>query len=198
MTRRAPALLLVLLLAACGGGGGGDRAARPTPSSPAVQVLAAGKSDLDLAPGRYASPEGFAPRLELSLAGAWHSTHRGSDAFDLSRPVPGKDALRVAVVLVAMPDAAGAVRRARTRFPQAAPTSRQVGSRQAVGFVVTGAAGELLASPGGTLSLDAARGQRSELVAAGDLAVLVVVPDATQWPALQDEVAALLAGARIA
>src|SRR6478735_1211577 len=115
-TRASVLLVIGLALAACS-----DSATTPHPTpdstpdstpAPASQattdrtevpatVLPAGKSDLALPPGRYASPPGFAPALQVAVRGSgWRSTHRGPDGFDLSRPDPTRDVPLVALVVV--------------------------------------------------------------------------------------------------
>lgn len=173
--RRLAALLLV---AACSG-----HSAAPeviTSPSPEKDVLVAGKGDVPLTAGTHYSPIDFVPPLAFTVPAGWMSTHRGDDAFDVSRDgvivvfdTPLGDT--VAPVLAAMRKAA----------PHAVPVTGTLDGQPATGFDATGGSGQVLASPGGTLSLDYAPGQRVRVLGVDvegvPLLAVVLVPDGKQW-----------------
>jgi hypothetical protein len=186
---RAPVLLLALLLVSCGGAS--RQPAAPSVSVSPVAVLSAGKSDLPLH-GSYLSPDGFVPSLALTVPAGWTSTHRGDDAFDLSRPNPSQDAPLVVVALITPKDDAVETALARLRSAAKGIVTTAVGTldgQPATGFEEVGGSGELIASPSGTLALDAY--PKGHLLVLGTdiedvpLLAVVVVPDGTRWAELK-------------
>lgn len=196
------AVVLVLALSGCTGGAPQDSG---VPASPTVtvdpQVLPAGKAELPLS-GLYFSPRDFVPALRLTVPDGWTSTHRGDDAFDLSRPDPAKDAPEVVVAVLTPPEAtaAEALTTLRARLGDATSATGSVGGLPAEGLDVVDGTGPLLESPAGTLSLDRAAGQRARLLALDiddtPLLVAVVVPDGSRFDDLLPDVSKLLAGIR--
>lgn len=200
--KRTAALVLTLALAGCTGGAAEDSG---VPASPSVtvdpQVLPAGKADLPLR-GVYYSPRDFVPALRLNVPDGWTSTHRGDDAFDLSRPDPTKDAPLVVVALVTPQDATAkdALATLQERVKDGTPATGTVGGVAAEGFDVTGGTGPLVESPAGTLALDRAPGQRARVLALDvddvPLLVVIAVPDGSRFDTVLPDVTALLAGVR--
>ena len=204
---RVVAPLALLFLVACGGSGAKPSAPATTgrdstPAAAAPTPLPAGKSDLVLAPGDYASPDGFEPGVRLTVPAGWRSVHRDIDAFDLGRPSPDGDRPDVAVVFLT-PSARGgaATVRAVARSHDASARPTTLGGVAALRTSFVGGNGELVSSNAGTISLDAAPGQRVDVigidVAGAALTVVVLVPDARRWPALRSAVTALLAGVEL-
>jgi hypothetical protein len=155
-------------------------------------VLTSGKSDLELPPGTYLSPDGFEPRLQITVTGSgWRSTHRGPDGFDLSQPDPTKDAPLVALVIVTPPEtvAAAAFSALQALASSAGATTRlstmTIAGADASVVDVYGGQGPLVTSARNGIALDAGAGQRLRVVAteiAGALVVAtVLVPDRTRW-----------------
>ena len=197
------ALLAVLLAAACSTGGGAPDSGVPASPSVAVDegVLPAGKGDLPVS-GVAFSPRDFVPALRLTVPDGWNSTHRGDDAFDLSRPDPAKDAPLVVVAFVTPQDAtaAEALTTLRTRLAGATSVTGTVGGMPAEGLDVRDGSGPLVESPAGTLSLDRSPGQRARVLALDvddvPLLVVVAVPDGTRFETVLPDVTELLAGVR--
>lgn len=207
----AAAMTLQVLLVACGSGAGesGPAPSPPVSSEPApseaVQngppALATGKSDLRVEAGRYLSPVGFEPALRLDVPAGWTSVHRGADGFDLGQPDPTRDAPLLAVVVLTPPQATAEAalvaieRRATGSVRQVHGT---IGTLAARGLDIVGGRGQLVASAGSGIALDAARGQRVRVLAAdvagAPLMVVVLVPDGARWAKVLPRAEALLAG----
>jgi hypothetical protein len=203
VSRRAAGLLLAVLLGLTGCGSSSTTEPLETPQSQPADpdVLPAGKGDLALKAMRYYSPVDFVPALSVAVPAGWHSTHRGDDAFDLSRPDPKADAPLVAVVLVTPPGDAVAASLAALRAKATVSVTDATGTlagQPATGFDLVGGTGELLKSPTGTLSLDAAPGQRVRVLGIDvedvPLLVAVVVPDGRRFAELLPQAQALLDG----
>ena len=201
---RAPVLLLTaaLLLSGCSSGSS-PQGSEPSPGTsdvaPDPRVLPAGKDDLVLKAQTYYSPTDFVPPLALTVPEGWHSTHRGDDAFDLSKPDPAKDAPLVAVVFDT-PDGeavAPVLAALKAKAKGAVDVTGTLLGQPATGFEVTGGSGELLSSPSGTIALDLAAGQRVRVLGTDvdgtPLLVVVLVPDGTRWATVLPEADALLA-----
>jgi hypothetical protein len=171
-----------------------------TSASADTRVLVAGTIDLALS-GRYYSPDGFVPPLSLTVPAGWRSTHRGDDAFDLKLPDPAKDAPLVVIALITPKD--HTVRTALDRLRTAAQgtvtaATGMLAGEPATGFEEVGGRGELVASPSGTLSLDAL--PSGHLLVLGTdidqvpLLAVVLVPDGARWKALLPRAQQLLEG----
>src|SRR4051812_7645583 len=114
MRTRTLLVAVVLVAAALSGCGGDDDTAGslgsdvpssfpPPPTSPAPStVLTTGKSLVPLAAGSsYQSPDGFAPMVTVAITGdGWVSTHRSTDAFDVSQPRTDADAALVVLAFM--------------------------------------------------------------------------------------------------
>jgi hypothetical protein len=194
---RRTAALLVALLAGCGSSSVPSSA---PPSTPSAVVLPAGKSDLPLS-GSYLSPDGFVPPLALTVPSGWSSTHRGDDAFDLSKPDPAHDAPSVVVALITpLGDTVATTLAALKKAAKGAVTAATgtLAGQPATGFEEVGGSGELVASPSGTLALDAFPAGHLRVLGVDidqvPLLAVVVVPDGRQWPAQQAAAEELLAG----
>jgi hypothetical protein len=197
---RTAVLLLsgLLALTACSGSSTPATApsspASPTASEPAgPNVLPVGKSDL-VVTGTYLSPDGFVPPLALQVPAGWHSTHRGDDAFDLTRP--GVTVSLVTPIDQAVATALASARKAATGT--VTPVKGTLDGQPATGFVVTGGTGRLVASPSGTLTVDAVPGGRIEVLGTDvegvPLLAVTSVTDAKRWTGLHAQATALLAG----
>lgn len=202
---RAPVLLLtaLLLLSGCSSSPKADsRVVDPEPVTSVTadpRVLVAGKTDVALS-GSYFSPEGFVPPLSLTVPAGWHSTHRGDDAFDLSLPGPAKDAPLVVALITPLDKAVStALDRLRTAATgKVTAATGTLAGEPATGFEEVGGSGQLVASPSGTLGLDALP-QGHLLVLGADidqvpLLAVVIVPDGARWPALLARAEQLLRG----
>jgi hypothetical protein len=119
-------------------------------------VLALGKSTLALHEGTYyRSPDGFCPSVELHVQGdGWVSTHRSTDAFDVSRPQTDADAPLVVQAFVIAPEASvdEAMAAVRQRAEDAGAEVVQDGD---TGITVRGGDGPLITSRDGGIALDA-------------------------------------------
>ena len=200
------AALVVLTLAACTGGDpAGSSSAASTAASPsrsgASAPLPLGKDDLVVSAGEHSSPDGFTPAVGLVVPEGWTSVHRETDAFDLGRPDPQVDAPLVAVVFLTPQEGSAqeALDAVRGRVPDAtAPVPSAIGTIPATSVDLTGGQGQLVASRGGGVALDAAPGQRVRVyaaeVAGAPLLVVVLVPDARRWRSAITRAEALLAG----
>jgi len=157
-------------------------------------VLRIGKSDLALPPGRYASPPGFIPPLQVTVSGSgWRSTHRGPDGFDLSRPDPTKDAPLVALVIIrpVESDTTAALAALQGRAADAGSATRlstmTVGGETATVVTVHGSQGELVRSALDGIALDAGGDQRLRVVVTEfdghPMEIAVYVPDRERWAA---------------
>ncbi|MCU1601810.1 MAG: hypothetical protein JWO22_2519 [Frankiales bacterium] len=182
---------LVLVVAACSGGSPAPEVIAPP--SPEKQVLQAGRGDVTLTAGTYYSPVDFVPALAITVPAGWTSAHRGDDAFDL-----GTDGV-VVVLDTPTGDTVGPVLQAmKAKASHPVAVAGTLDGQPATGFDTTGGAGEILASPGGTLSLDYAAGQRVRVLGADvdgvPLLAVVLVRDGRQWPTKLPEAQALLAG----
>lgn len=199
---RRALIAALLLTAGCASGGTpvdtGVPSVLPSASVDA-DVLPAGKSLLPVS-GVVYSPLDFVPPLRLTVPDGWSSTHRGDDAFDLSRPDPTKDAPQVVVAFITPDDATAedALKTLRGRVGPGMPVTGTVGGVAAQGFDVVGGTGPLVESPAGTLALDRVPGQRARILALDlddvPLLVVIAVPDSTQFQALLPDVEELLAG----
>jgi hypothetical protein len=189
---RAPALLLAALLALTGcSGSATDSGPSHVPETQTADpsVLPAGRDDLALAPRTYYSPRDFVPPLAVTVPAGWHSTHRGDDAFDLSRPDPARGGPLVTVVFVTPPDdtaaTALAAARAGVEGGTTTPVTGTLAGGRATGFDLVGGTGTLLTSPAGTISLDVAPRQRVRVLGTDiddvPLLVAVVVHDGARW-----------------
>ncbi len=162
-------------------------------------TLPTGKADLPVAGLAY-SPLDFVPPLRLTVPAGWISTHRGDDAFDLSRPDPTKDAPLVVVAFITPDDAtaADALETLRARLGPGQAVSGTVGEMMAQGFDVVGGTGLLVESPVRTVTLDRTLGQRARILALDldevPLLVVIAVPDGTEFHAVLPDVDKLLAG----
>lgn len=172
-------------------------------SAPAAVALAVGKSMMPLSAGRYRSPEGFQPALNLTVPDGWTSTHRGSDAFDLGKPDPARDAPLVAVVFFAPPAptasaALAALRKVAATSGTLTTVTGDIGGVPAQGIDLDGGTGQLIASADNGIALDAAPGQRVRLLAADvagrPLVVVILVPDGKQWDTVLAQATQLLSG----
>ncbi len=201
---RAPVLLLgcLLCLTACSGTSATSVGATDPPSASAgPTVLAAGTSDLPLAAGALLSPDGFVPPLALTVPVGWFSARRGDDAFDLSRRGPS-GAAPVVVVAFVTPNgdtSAGALAALRPHLTgSVTAVTGTLAGLPAHGFDVVGGSGQVLASPSGTLHLDAVPRGRLEVLGTDvdgvPLLAMVSAPDAATWPAQKALADALLAG----
>lgn len=195
-------LLVAALLAGCSTGSTVTDSGIPSvlPSVSAEPgVLPTGTSNMVVS-GVVFSPLDFVPPLRLTVPQGWTSTHRGDDAFDLSRPGPSGDTPLVAVAFITPdePTAADALKTLSGRVGPGLPVTGTVGGVAAQGFDVVGGTGPLVQSPAGTLSLERAPGQRVRILALDlddvPLLVLIVVPDGTKFQAELPDVDALLAG----
>ncbi len=200
-TTLAAIALCVPLLASCSGSDSPGAAASPSPSPTAATQLLAGKGDQALTPGQYISPEGFAPALLVTLAGEWNTSHRESDAFDLSRPDAGADAPLVAVVLMKVtektPDAALKAIRDRAKKGIKVDVKRTLLGKEAKGLEITGGGSAgIIRSTKGSIELD---GQTHGVVRAyavdtgsGVLLAVSYVPAVTKDSTVTPDVDALL------
>lgn len=177
--RRLVALLLLLATACSSGSPTADVITSPSPEK---DVLLAGKGDVALTPGTHYSPVDFVPPLTLGVPAGWTSTRRGDDAFDL----------RNGDVVVVLDTPAGdtvapALADLRAKVPHPVPVTGTLDGRPATGFDAVGGTGQLLASPGGTLSLDLAPAQRVRVLGTDvdgvPLLAVVLVPDGRKWAA---------------
>lgn len=157
-------------------------------------VLPTGKSDLELTPGIYRSPRGFAPSLLLLVSETgWRSTHRGLDGFDLSQPDPTKDAPLVAIVLVSPPELnasaalAGIEARASDARAKVVANETTVAGVPARVVDVRGGQGPLVLSLRHGIGLDTAPGQRARVfvteIAGAPVVITILVSDGTRWQA---------------
>jgi hypothetical protein len=153
------AMLVAVPLSGCGD----DR--RDVPPGPAVPALPSstgaepgtlqvGKSDFPLERGvQYTSPDGFVPTVQFEVfMDGWRSTHRSTDAFDVSLPAPDVDApLEVVAFLVPPePSVKEALAAITERARQAGATVERNGD-----FVVRGGDGPLIESRDRGIALDA-------------------------------------------
>jgi hypothetical protein len=199
---RIAVLFLVSALTLTGCAAGSQPSTQPGASAPAEPtVLSAGRSDLALAPGRYLSPDGFVPPLLLTVPAGWTSTHRGDDAFDVSRPDPSKDTPLVVVAFITpqgdgVATAVDGIRRAVKGTVTA--VSGTVAGQPARGIDVAGGAGPLVTSPSGTISLDTVPGGHARVLGTDidgvPLLAVVLVPDGHRWAELSASAQQLLAG----
>jgi hypothetical protein len=158
------AALSAATLAGCSGGddSAGEPGALSTsfppiePSPEPAQALSIGKSVVPLAAGSaYRSPDGFAPQVTVSVTGdGWASTHRSTDAFDLSQPLPDVDAALVVYAFLVPPEQTNkdALAAVADRAEEAGATVERTGD---VTITVTGGDGPLVASRDGGIALDA-------------------------------------------
>jgi hypothetical protein len=212
MRTRVLLVASLLALSACSDDGSGDEPSKTSASetSPAATAdrLPIGKDDLSLEASDYLSPEGFEPELEIDLtsdgAAGWTSVHRGTDAFDLGQPVPGADALLVAVAFLVPPeasseDALSAVRQSAVDAgAKVSDAAGGFGSLATEGIEVRDGEGQVVASRDGGIALDAVPGGRLQIWAAdhGEDPLLIVAftPDA-KLAADADELVQQLAAA---
>lgn len=201
------ALLLAGGLVACGDEGSepsstAGSSPSASPGTSAAEPLPTGKSDLVVDAGTYGSPEGFRPALELQVPAGWTSVHRGSDAFDLGKPDPSRDAPLVAVVVMRPPEASAAEALAAARDAATGAVAPVDGvdlvGLPAEGVDLLGGHGQVVESADGGIALDAGPDQRLRLLAVdvGDdpLLVAVLVPDGAHFYAAWQQVKPLLAG----
>ena len=160
-------------------------------------MLATGKSALDLEDGKeYASPEGFAPELRLTIPGdGWVSTHRGADGFDVGQPVPDVDAALLVVAFLTAPEATpGEALQAIVGRGQDA--GAEVDGVPSQTIHVTGGDGPLVTSRDAGIALDAVPDGYSTIEASdtdgGTLLEVVWVPDAANLDQAEQLATALL------
>ena len=186
MRRLVMAAVVASTALACGGTP--TRTSRP---ERLVHALPPGKSVMTLAAQTYAAPPGFRPQLRVAVDEGWLSTHRSSDAFDLSRPDPQRDAPAVAVVVLhpAGRDSRAVARRcvaeARRAGAQVATQEGRLSGAAATTVDVRGGDGEVIAGREGGIALDATPRGRLRITladfAGGVLAVVVYVPRGQDW-----------------
>ncbi len=198
--RRLLVALALVAASGCGSSSTPPGGSSPSPSASAeADVLPAGKGDLPVT-GTVYSPLDFVPPLRLTVPDGWTSTHRGDDAFDLSRPDPTKDAPLVVVAFVTPQDATAkeALETLESRLGKVTPVRGTLGGAPALGFDVVGGTGTLVESPSGTLTLDRQPSQRARVLAIDvddvPLLVVIAVPDGSRFTAALPDVEALLAG----
>ena len=150
------------------------------PSGRRVETLPLGKDDLALEAGTtYTSPDGFEPALHVTVPGpGWNSTHRGSDAFDIGRPVPGADAALVVVAFLT-PQEASTEDALATLAQRAKDAGAKVDQANPSELHVNGGSGPLVTSRDGSIALDAVPDGYATIRAAdGPLLTVTWVPDA--------------------
>ena len=144
----------------------------------------------------YASPDGFAPRLHLTIPGeGWVSTHRGPDGFDIGQPVPDADAAMLVVAFLTPPEATSdeALQAIVGRAQDAGAELAGVPSRT---IQITGGDGPLVTSRDAGIALDAVPDGYSTIEASdtdgGALLKVVWVPDAANLGQAEQLATALL------
>ena len=176
-----------VLASGCGGDdpeapSAGTSTSTATPTVAGPEELPLGKALLALDAGAtYRSPDGFAPRLEITVPGeGWNSTHRGADAFDVGQAVPGEDAALVVVAF--MVPAEATVAEALTALEAAAGAAgATVTERGADEIRVSDGDGPLVESRDGGIALDAVPGGYVDIEGgpgAAPLLTVTWVPDA--------------------
>ena len=207
---RTRALLVAAVLTATTlSGCGGDDPEEPEPASSAApepsqpdssqpEALSTGKSLLELEDGKeYASPDGFAPELRLTIPGqGWVSTHRGADGFDVGQPVPDVDAAMLVVAFLTAPEATSD-EALQAIVGRAEDAGAEVAGVPSQTIHITGGDGPLVASRDAGIALDAIPDGYSTIEASdtegGTLLKVVWVPDAANQ-AEADQLAAALLG----
>lgn len=151
-------LTTAALTSGCGSSGhsaGGTPDARSTSTAPKAKALPLGKDDLALDAGAlYTSPDGFEPALRITVPGpGWNSTHRGADAFDIGRPVPGVDAALVVIAFMTPQEASA--EEALAAIEQRAKDAGSKIEKSPSELHVNGGTGPLVVSRDGSIALDA-------------------------------------------